>query len=171
MTKRFFVLGSLLIALTGAPSRALTGEVCDKVSFRHVCDRCSETNNNPGILKALAVGTWTGQGVRLDVTATGAAVEFDCAHGSIDVRIKTDKNGRFSARGTYSPETGGPAQISTNEALRPAPGADGKPARYSGRITGKTMTLVVTIEGAQQPLGTFRLTRGVGATARLNKCY
>src|SRR5437762_14101876 len=42
------------------------------------------SDRKQGAVGSLAAGTWGGQHIRLSVRADGAAVEFDCAHGTID---------------------------------------------------------------------------------------
>jgi len=104
-------------------------------------------------------GVWGGEHVRLEVTDAGAAIEYDCGHGTIDERLVTDAGGRFSARGHHVRERGGPVR-----ADEPPPPS----ARYAGRVTGKTMTLTVAIEGQKEPIGPFTLT--YGADTALMKC-
>ena len=120
---------------------------------------------------SLPSGNWGGQHVRLDANDSGAAVEFDCAHGTVDQRIELDGEGRFDLRGTFEVEAGGPATDATaaEEGVANSNAAGrGRPARYAGRVAGRTMTLTVTLAGADRPFGTFTLTHG--AQARLNKC-
>ena len=100
----------------------------------------------------MALGTWGGEHVGLTVTARGARVEFDCAHGSINQRLRLDRAKRFDVRGVFVAEHGGPVR----EGERP----DSRPARYTGQVVGQTMTLTVTLEGENRPLGAFTLRRG-----------
>jgi hypothetical protein len=104
-------------------------------------------------------GVWGGEHVRLEVTDAGAAIEYDCGRGTIDERLMTDAGGRFLARGHHVRERGGPVR-----ADEPPPPS----ARYTGRVTGKTMTLTVAIEGEKTPIGPFTLTYGVDTA--LMKC-
>src|SRR5690349_23937403 len=46
-------------------------------------------------------GTWGGEHIRLEVTAQGGEVEYDCGHGTIDQKIITDGQGHFDLRGTH----------------------------------------------------------------------
>src|SRR2546421_498564 len=85
----------------------------------------------------IAVGTWGGDHVRLDVSSSGATTEYDCAHGTIDEPIVVDSNGRFSVAGTHTAEHGGP--------VRSDEPADRHPARYDGRVVGDTMEITVTV--------------------------
>ncbi len=115
-------------------------------------------------VSGLAEGTWGGRGVVLRVTAAGAEVEFDCAHGLIEGRIELDARGSFDVAGTFVPE-GGPDSV-------PAEGGAGEKslkARYRGRVEGKKMTLDVSV--AETGGGTGELTLTHGQEPRLEKCY
>lgn len=108
----------------------------------------------------LPAGTWGGAHIRLDVTEESAAVELDCAHGTLDGPILPGADGRFEAAGTYVQEHGGPER----EGEEP----DGRPARYSGRVEGSTLTLTIALTDTGETVGPFTLTRG--KAARLTKC-
>jgi hypothetical protein len=99
---------------------------------------------------SLATGVWGGQGIALKVSAKGADVEFDCAHGQIPQPIKLDKHGDFEVAGTLTAEHGGP--VRRGETLQPAP------ARYSGHVDGDTVNLTVSLDKRQ--VGSYTLTRG-----------
>jgi hypothetical protein len=108
----------------------------------------------------VAAGMWGGEHVRLEVSGDGAEVEFDCAHGRIKGRLRPGADGRFDAAGTFVAERGGPVREGARE--------EGRPARYSGRVRGKTMTLSVRLTDSDEDLGTFTLTHG--REAELVKC-
>ena len=114
--------------------------------------------------KPVPRGTWGGKHVRLTVTANGAEVEFDCAHGRIDHRIVLDSRGRFDLTGTFEPE-GGPASIPV-EGSTPAKSIV---ARYRGRVTRGKMTLILTRSATGDREEEFSLTHG--RTPSLEKCY
>jgi hypothetical protein len=103
---------------------------------------------------------WGGPHVHLVMTAKGAELEFDCAHGQIKAPIKGDSEGRFDLPGTFVRERGGP--IRSDET--PAEEA----VRYSGRIVGDSMTLTITLVDSHEKLDTFSLARG--KEGRLWKC-
>lgn len=103
-------------------------------------------------------GKWGGPHVRLDVTATGANIEFDCGHGTLSGPLIL-RDGRFVASGTYVRE-GGPVR---------ADGAEkSQPAHFKGQVAGAQMTLTFSLADDQSGAETFTLTRGAGS--RLFKC-
>ena len=108
----------------------------------------------------VALGLWGGDHVNLVLTDTGGALEYDCAHGTIDQPFVVDSSGRFDLAGTHTREHGGP--INSDEK------ADKRPARYTGMTDGQTMTLTVTVASKTVPPGTFKLTRG--QAGRILKC-
>jgi hypothetical protein len=85
------------------------------------------------------------------VSDAGARLEYDCATSTIDEPIVLDTRGRFRAKGSYTPERGGPRREGPAAAAR---------ARYGGRVEGETMKLTVTLEVDNEPVGTFTLKRG-----------
>ena len=105
-------------------------------------------------------GSWGGPHVSLEISGETARIEYDCAHGTIDGPIVLDREGRFEAAGTHAPERGGPVREGEED--------PSQPARYRGRVTGKTLTLTVTLAGSGEEVGTFTLTWD--AAARLVKC-
>jgi len=110
--------------------------------------------------EAMAAGRWGGSHIELEITDDGATVDYDCAHGRLTEQLRPDRDGRFSAQGTYVPERPGPA--------REGEGDRGAAARYEGRVEGDTMTLTVTLAEDGHTVGTFTLTRG--RRGRLRKC-
>jgi hypothetical protein len=105
-------------------------------------------------------GIWGGDHIRLDVHENGGDVEFDCARGEVTGPLELNKKRRFDRPGTFVRTGPGPIRIGRS------PGA--RPARYEGRISGKNMTVTVTLTETSQPIGTFTLTRG--SKGRLWKC-
>ena len=106
----------------------------------------------------VAPSTWGGEHLMLTISASGAALEFDCAAGQIGQPIAVDKNGNFDMAGTFTPQHGGP--------IRKDESAPAQPARYSGHVARDTMTLNVVRD--QQEIGKFTLTRG--ARPKLTRC-
>lgn len=107
----------------------------------------------------LAEGIWGGSHAELTVRQDGATLELDCAHGAIGEPIAVGRDGRFRASGTFVAERGGPVR----EGAEP----EARPAVYSGRLEGETLTLVITLEGGEEA-GTFQLTHG--RSGRITKC-
>jgi len=109
--------------------------------------------------KRVATGTWGGEHVGLSVTETGAHIEFDCAHGDIGQPLALDSAGKLSVDGVFVREHGGPVIEGQEEK---------KPARYTGKVDGKTMTLDVTLTDSREKIGAFTLT--YRASPRIVKC-
>ncbi|MGH9366274.1 MAG: hypothetical protein ACRD3M_01210, partial [Thermoanaerobaculia bacterium] len=89
----------------------------------------------------------------------GAEVEFDCAAGSVDEPFLVDPSGRFDLLGTwwFTPPV-------VFEGWEP----EKRPARYSGLVRGRTMTLTVLRLDDSQPLGSFTLV--LDQTPRILRC-
>jgi len=102
-------------------------------------------------LHTLAPGVWGGDRLRMVIGREGAQLEFDCAAGTIDRPIALDASGKFNAKGTYTPEHGGPRR--EREAAAPR-------ASYVGRVRGEAMTLTVTLDAGAERVGVFTLKRG-----------
>ena len=102
---------------------------------------------------------WGGDHVEMQVTRDGARLEFDCARGTIDEAF-SDEQGTFQAKGTFTPERGGPSRDDT------APRAAA--ATYHGTIRDDTMTLRIVLEGETGEGMTFVLARGRRGNVR--KC-
>ena len=105
-------------------------------------------------------GVWGGEHIQLDVNSDSAAVEFDCAHGTIEGPLATDENGEFSWKGRFARERGGPVRRDESDTSQPAV--------YSGSIKHQTMRLVVQLENDKEPLDTFVLVHG--KDGRIRKC-
>ena len=113
-----------------------------------------ESNNR------LAKGVWGGQHIRLEVTDSGANIEFDCANSTIDGPIMLDRQGKFDVRGKYTPEHGGP--------IRRDEESNSYSVRYAGHASDKELTLTITIPDKKETIGTYNLTHG--SEGRLMKC-
>jgi hypothetical protein len=107
----------------------------------------------------LAEGTWGGPHAELTVRPDGATLELDCAHGTLGEPVAVGRDGRFRVSGTFTAERGGPVR----EGAEP----EARPAVYSGRLEGETLTLVITLEGGEE-VGTFQLAHG--RSGRITKC-
>lgn len=107
----------------------------------------------------VSTGSWGGEHALLTIDAGSAAIEFDCAHGSLPAPISLT-NGRFDSSGDYVQEHGGP--------IREGEQVVHRPARYQGTVDGTTMTLTVTVSDTGDRIGSYTLTRG--AAGRVFKC-
>lgn len=103
---------------------------------------------------------WGGDHIEMEVTSAGARVEFDCAQGTIDARLRPNAKGAFKVKGTFTPGRSGP--IAGNEGPRT------RKATYQGTIEGDTMTLWILVQGEKSPIGTYTLIRGQRGDVR--KC-
>jgi hypothetical protein len=110
--------------------------------------------------KRLLVGLWGGEHIRLEITAQGATIEYDCAHGTIERRIYLDRRGSFNVSGTQVQERGGP--------VRQDEQSNGYPVRFIGQVNGKRMKLTVRNSVTKELVGNFTLV--YGAESRLMKC-
>jgi hypothetical protein len=113
-----------------------------------------------GAPKRAQAGAWGAVGIAMEVTESGARLEFDCAHGTVSEPLLLDSEGRFDVKGLFFREHGGP--------IREGEAPKGEPVRYSGQVTGENMTLTVKPEGSDSPIGSFTLLHG--KTGRLHKC-
>jgi len=121
---------------------------------------------------ALLEGEWEGPDIHLLVSGSGAVVEYNCAHGTVD-QIVLDEEGRFDAQGTYESESGAPARNitavdETGNARSNATITNNMPTRYTGRVTKDGMSLTVSLINDGLKIGEFSLKRG--STSRLHKC-
>ena len=138
-------IGTLVVVLTGALMLA----------------SAPATNLQQGQDASTSPDVWGGNDVSMEVTPQGATLEFDCAHGNMQEPIKANAKGEFAARGTYTPEHGGPITLAN-------PPRD-LPATYKGTIEGDTMRLEVVLADKDQAPEPFALTRG--KAGRLRKCH
>lgn len=104
--------------------------------------------------------TWGGRDISLQINASGATIEFDCAHGTITDPMPPIAGGVFSVAGTYTPEMGGPVQKNN-------PPRD-LPATYRISISGDTMRLEVILADRSRQPSPFMLTRGTAG--KVIKC-
>ena len=102
-------------------------------------------------------GSWGGVHARLVVTAEGASVEFDCAHGSMGP-LEVDDEAGVAAVGTYTRERPGPVT---------PPGPSAEPAMYRGSLDGDELIFQVELDGGTI-FGPFEVF--LGRSARIFKC-
>lgn len=164
------MIGALLVAFV----LILQGGSCGKpqqsnsphptVTPKTVATPVDERSPTAARGKALRNGIWGGEHVALTVTATGAEIEFDCAHGEISRPIALDAEGHFEAAGTFVRE-GGPISVPANGNLSEKPIS----AHYRGRVEGEAMNLTVTLASGNTLIGEFTLAKG--KPPFLTKCY
>jgi hypothetical protein len=110
--------------------------------------------------RELPAGPWGGEHVSLTVSATGARVEFDCAHGTVDEAPRLDAEGQFSLSGSYVREHGGPIHQGEPE--------DRHPAHYFGELRGSRLTLSIRLADEGTQIGPYQAQSG--QPPRLIKC-
>lgn len=89
-------------------------------------------------------GTWGGDRMIMTMSPSGGDIRMDCATGTIKGKIIPDAKGRFTARGTFDQERGGPT-LAKDFAAR------GKPAVFRGQVVGDTIKLTVSQTGVATP--------------------
>ncbi len=110
--------------------------------------------------KLLPVGIWGGSGVLMRVGQKKITVEYACANGEIPGRLKLDGSGNFRADGVHLQPRPGPIRVNDTPTRQPA--------RFEGKISGKNMTLRVTLIKSNEVIGDFELKRDV--TPRIHRC-
>jgi hypothetical protein len=133
----------------------VTAILCQGESCGH-----SNMNGAPEKVNSVPSGMWGGDHMALDVSESGARIEYDCAHGTINQPLVLDSSGSFDVKGSHVRERGGP--------VREGGEVDGQPARYTGSIQDQTMKITVTLTETKETVGTFNLTHG--KTPRIRKC-
>ena len=108
----------------------------------------------------VAFVTGGGTGIGLVVGSNSSKLTYDCAEGEITEKLTIDKLGNFDLKGVHISGMPGPVYID-----RPP---NRQPVRYTGRITGNTMTLKVVLTDSETTLGNFELDRQ--KTGRLRRC-
>jgi hypothetical protein len=103
---------------------------------------------SPDDTRAVSTGEWGGRNADFLVAASGATAQFKCgATGMVSVPLTVDASGNFDAPGTYETPV---VQVGPQQ------------ARFTGSVSGSSMTLSVTVVGSE--LGPFALHLGEGAT-------
>ena len=108
-------------------------------------------------LDAVPEGSWGGEHAALQVDASGADYELDCAHGRMESPLRLIAEGRFDVVGFYVPE-GGPTRESPPQL----------PARFAGSSDGARLTFSITLRDTGQTIGPFTVVRA--QPPRLVKC-
>lgn len=99
---------------------------------------CSSASTLPPFDGSLALGTWGGDSAGMIVGDTAMHLHVGCTFGDVSGRVPVGVNGLFDVSGSYL--------------LRAYPIAIGPtmPARFTGRITGSTATVTVTVNDTVQ---------------------
>jgi hypothetical protein len=97
--------------------------------------------------------------VEMELTRTGANLDFDCAVGTIDQSLAVNADGKFRAAGTYTRESPGPTRANSNRAAA---------TTYIGTIKGESMHLEIVLANSKETVETFELVRG--RTGHVMKC-
>ncbi len=101
-------------------------------------------------------GTWGGENAALMADDTSAHIHIGCTYGNVHQQIIPDASGRFDVPGEQ------------NITAHPVDRGILHPARFSGRVSGGTMTLTVTLIDTTVTLGPVRL--AYGKEARMGPC-
>lgn len=109
---------------------------------------------------ALQPGIWGANGIGLTVEETGGKIEYDCADGEIEQKIRLDKCGSFVAAGVHIPLHGGPLRLDSPP--------ERQPVRYEGKISGNRMTLKVVRIETNETIGEYVLERD--KFPRIHRC-
>jgi hypothetical protein len=113
---------------------------------------CGDAAVFPPVGPTLAVGTWGGDDAGVIVTESGAHVHVGCTYGDISGTIPLDADRRFAVDGSYQPRA------------HPIVTGPPVPARFSGRVVGRTLTLAIavddTVEGGALLFGPVDLVYG-----------
>ena len=110
--------------------------------------------------KLIPVSNWGGSGIRFSIEQKSVKIEYACADGEITGRLRIDGRGDFRANGFHARVRPGPVREGANP--------ERQAVRFEGRISGKTMTLKVTLVETKEVIGNFELTRD--ATPHLHRC-
>jgi hypothetical protein len=86
-------------------------------------------------------GDWGGENAALMADDTSAHVHIGCTYGDVHQVIIPDANGRFDANGLY------------NVSAFPIDAGVFHPAHFTGVVTGRTMSLTVTLSDTARTLG------------------
>ena len=106
-------------------------------------------------------GIWGGRGISLVVEKNSYVIDLDCGKAAILTRLRIRKDGKFSAIGIMTRSGPGPV-------MRDAP-PRAQRVRFEGRVSGKQMTIKVTLADSGDLVGDYTLERG--AQSELTRCY
>jgi hypothetical protein len=110
--------------------------------------------------RSLPAGIWGGSGVLITVGKKMLTIEYACSNGEIIGLLKIDKAGNFDAVGVHIQQRPGP--------LRANDKPNRQPARFEGKVSGKSMSLKVSLIEKNEVIGDFELTKDV--VPRIRRC-
>ena len=114
---------------------------------------CAQTLGPAG---PLVQGTWGGDNAGVIVTDSSAHVHIGCTVGDTKGRIVVGSDGHFEATGLY------------NITAYPVYRGPDHPARFTGTVAGRVMTLTVALTDTAVTLGPVKLI--YGATPQMGPC-
>ena len=123
----------------------MRGFASDIAGILAVLVACTTGPNPPTDVVA---GTWGGENAGLIATDTTVHVHIGCTLGDVSGRLHLDADGYFEGTGLY------------NVDAYPVDRGILHPARYTGRVTGRTMILTVALTDTTRQLGPVLLTYG-----------
>jgi hypothetical protein len=103
------------------------------------------------------LGTWGGEGIRVEGTTTGARVQVDCQLARTDEAISLDESGEFVITMTFAPLQGAPMEDPE----------DGPSSRIKGRVEKDVLHLTI---GSEDPEVERIFTLQRNAKAKLPNC-
>jgi len=136
----------------------LQGGSCHEAKMNKNGGNMNQTSTNSSQRKIS--GMWGGQGISMEVTDSGATLEFDCASGTITEAVVLDSAGKFSAKGRFARQRPGPTREEDD--------TEGQPAAYSGVVDGENLTLTITLTKNSEKVGDFTLAHG--KMGRIRRC-
>ena len=118
---------------------------------------CKDDSTGPTAFRV--EGTWGAEHIVLTADRSGGTLEYDCAVGTIDQPLIVGSDGQFDLVGTHTRGAGLPV----HQGELP----DIHPARYSGHVSGNTMTLTVRLTDTGDVLGPYTIVHGNGGSLYL----
>ncbi|MBC7901245.1 MAG: hypothetical protein H7070_14460 [Saprospiraceae bacterium] len=103
---------------------------------------------------------WGSRDAGLVIEKDSVKIEYACASGEINLPLAVSADGSFKAEGTHTRLSPGPILIDSPPKARPA--------GYEGKITGKSMTLKVTLTETKEVIAELTLERDI--QARITRC-
>jgi hypothetical protein len=108
--------------------------------------------------KTLSTGVWGGPHLRMEVTASGADLEFDCGEAAISEPITLDASNHFRVSGNVKAGDFGPTRDDVKAEAN---------AVFTGSVEGDTLKMEIAQTGQETPQK-YVLTRG--REPKLFKC-